>query len=407
MANNSLGDFFAQFEEEANQHIAEESKTNEHMRKGVEEHGLETVKTQAQTTTKEQITEAIGYMSEDIEKMTAKPQSKQQIQPKTSKPQQIQPQEKPKMKIGGKGGLSIKPKSGQTKHASSNQSNCNIKDSQPKPKIGGIKLGHKPKVEKSGEMIDLFVGEEPKPVQNTKQTQQIQSNSSQNVKDEFGIFGEPPIEVEKEYKSNGDKQPIITEHKDVFNPDGPFIPEKNIKEAISLGETIQEAKQIQQEPQQSIPKSGQDRQDAIRQRIQQVQQEQWQPFNANKHFTEKDLENPLYTPEQRQYVINRLSQNAMEDQLQAELEYSKVEEELRGEELAEELFKRSETPIMFKEKWMEMYHKAINSNKKGVIQRKLSNGKFRFNEDGVQEIMPDMETYGLTSNEMFSRQWSI
>ena len=398
MANNSLGDFFAQFEEEANQHIAEESKTNEHMRKGVEEHGLETVKTQAQTTTKEQITEAIGYMNEDIEEMTAKPQSKQQIQP----------QEKHKMKIVGKGGLSIKPKSGQTRQTSSNQSNSNIKDFQSnKPKIGGIKLGHKPKVEKSGEMIDLFVDEEPKPIQNTKQTQQTQSNSSQNVKDEFGIFGEPPIEVEKEYKSNGNKQPIITEHKDVFNPDGPFIPEKNVKEAISLGEAIQEAKQIQQEAQQSIPRSGQDRQDAIQQRIQQVQQEQWQPFNANKHFTEKDLENPLYTPEQRQYVINRLSQSAMEHQLQAELEHGKVEEELRGEELAEELFKRSETPIMFKEKWMEMYHKAINSNKKGVFQRKLSNGKFRFNEDGTREIMPDMETYGLTSNEMFSRQWSI
>ena len=71
------------------------------------------------------------------------------------------------------------------------------------------------------------------------------------------------------------------------------------------------------------------------------------------------------------------------------------------------LFKKSETSEKFKEKWMKVYNKAINSKKKNSINSKVREGKFRINNDGNIEIMPEFDTFGKTSKFLLNEHWNI
>lgn len=70
------------------------------------------------------------------------------------------------------------------------------------------------------------------------------------------------------------------------------------------------------------------------------------------------------------------------------------------------MFKKSETNEFYREKWYEIYNKAINSDKKTQTNKKVREGKFRI-VDGTIEILPDHETFNKTSRDLLSEQWNI
>ena len=71
------------------------------------------------------------------------------------------------------------------------------------------------------------------------------------------------------------------------------------------------------------------------------------------------------------------------------------------------MFENSETAPFFKEKWMALYQKAINSDKKTLINDKIRRGRFRINEEGKMEILPDFETKGKSSKQLLRESWKI
>ena len=73
----------------------------------------------------------------------------------------------------------------------------------------------------------------------------------------------------------------------------------------------------------------------------------------------------------------------------------------------EKMFENSETALFFKEKWMALYQKAINSDKKTLINDKIRRGRFRINEEGKMEILPDFETKGKSSKQLLRESWKI
>ena len=72
----------------------------------------------------------------------------------------------------------------------------------------------------------------------------------------------------------------------------------------------------------------------------------------------------------------------------------------------EEMFTKSDTDEKFKEKWFELYQKSIESNKNTMTNRKIRNGKFRFDDAGKLEILPDFDTYGKSSKQLLQEQWN-
>lgn len=79
----------------------------------------------------------------------------------------------------------------------------------------------------------------------------------------------------------------------------------------------------------------------------------------------------------------------------------------RTEDFINRMFIESETNIRFKEKWIELYEKAINSDKKTIINNKIRNGRFRIKDDGKLEILADFNTYGKTSKELLNMRWKL
>lgn len=72
----------------------------------------------------------------------------------------------------------------------------------------------------------------------------------------------------------------------------------------------------------------------------------------------------------------------------------------------EEMFTKSGTDEKFKEKWFELYQKSVESNKNTMTNRKIRNGKFRFDDAGKLEILPDFDTYGKSSKQLLQEQWN-
>lgn len=136
---------------------------------------------------------------------------------------------------------------------------------------------------------------------------------------------------------------------------------------------------------------------------------EWKPFNPkdNRKYTKEDLGNPLYSSEETRFVKSIIEKNELEGQLEQELAKGIQKDEQVDENLAERLFNRSDTPLAYKKMWMDLYNKAKNSDKKGVFQKKISNGKFRIDENGTKEILPDMETHGITSSDLLNMEWKV
>lgn len=82
----------------------------------------------------------------------------------------------------------------------------------------------------------------------------------------------------------------------------------------------------------------------------------------------------------------------------------KKQDEL-SEELIEKLFVESETDINFKEKWIELYKKALESDKKTLTNNKVRRGRFRLDEKGKLIILSDFNTYNKSSKDLLHDNW--
>lgn len=98
--------------------------------------------------------------------------------------------------------------------------------------------------------------------------------------------------------------------------------------------------------------------------------------------------------------INKINKN-----LKLKLNQSK--KEYTNNDIIDEFFIKSETELKFKDKWIEIYNKAINSEKNTITVDKIKRGKFRINEQGKIEILPDHETYGKTSKILLKENWKL
>lgn len=78
-----------------------------------------------------------------------------------------------------------------------------------------------------------------------------------------------------------------------------------------------------------------------------------------------------------------------------------------SEQKLERMFIESETKIQFRDKWYEIYNKAVNSDKKTIINNKIRNGRFRIQDDGKLEILADFNTYGKSSKELLNMNWKL
>lgn len=71
------------------------------------------------------------------------------------------------------------------------------------------------------------------------------------------------------------------------------------------------------------------------------------------------------------------------------------------------LFRISGSSPDRKDRWMELVKQAWESDKKTLTNKKIKNGKFRLDKDGMIEILPDHETRGLSSKELLKEHWRI
>lgn len=77
------------------------------------------------------------------------------------------------------------------------------------------------------------------------------------------------------------------------------------------------------------------------------------------------------------------------------------------EALIERLFLESETDTKFHDAWVDLYKKALSSDKQTMTNAKIRKGRFRFDETGKLEILPDFSTYGKTSKDLMNQIWEI
>lgn len=80
-------------------------------------------------------------------------------------------------------------------------------------------------------------------------------------------------------------------------------------------------------------------------------------------------------------------------------------EEEKAKRIAEELFVKSETPIEFKEQWMQIYNKGLSSTKNTMTSQKVKKGRFRLDSHGEIEILADFDTYGKSSKDLLKLNW--
>ena len=56
---------------------------------------------------------------------------------------------------------------------------------------------------------------------------------------------------------------------------------------------------------------------------------------------------------------------------------------------------------------MEIYNKAISSNKNTQTNAKVQKGRFRINDTGKIEILADYSTYNKTSKQLLNEKWKV
>lgn len=75
------------------------------------------------------------------------------------------------------------------------------------------------------------------------------------------------------------------------------------------------------------------------------------------------------------------------------------------EDSVEDMFIRSETPESRRKDWFETYENAIKSKKNNYIIEKIRRGKFSITSEGTQIILPELDTYGKSSQELLGEDW--
>lgn len=71
----------------------------------------------------------------------------------------------------------------------------------------------------------------------------------------------------------------------------------------------------------------------------------------------------------------------------------------------ERLFLKSGSSLEFKNNWIAQYQKAHASKKHGVIIDKFKRGKFYINEQGVLNILPEIETHNKSAKDLLKKKW--
>ena len=75
------------------------------------------------------------------------------------------------------------------------------------------------------------------------------------------------------------------------------------------------------------------------------------------------------------------------------------------EDSVEDMFIKSETPESRRKDWFETYENAIKSKKNNYIIEKIRRGKFSITSEGTQIILPELDTYGKSSQELLGENW--
>lgn len=94
-----------------------------------------------------------------------------------------------------------------------------------------------------------------------------------------------------------------------------------------------------------------------------------------------------------------------EDIKEIERVRQETEDEQKNLEKILTLFKNSETNEEWKGKWMEIYEKALKSTKKTLTNDKIRRGRFRINEKGDIEILPDFPTHAFSAKGLLQQKW--
>ena len=77
----------------------------------------------------------------------------------------------------------------------------------------------------------------------------------------------------------------------------------------------------------------------------------------------------------------------------------------QNQEEIEELFLKSGSSLEFKNAWIAQYQKAHSSKNSGVIVDKFKRGKFYINEQGVLNILPEIETHNKSAKDLLKQKW--
>lgn len=110
------------------------------------------------------------------------------------------------------------------------------------------------------------------------------------------------------------------------------------------------------------------------------------------------------TIEEKPKVVEESKQKESQEEL---IKYQKEKEEENNIIKQEELFEMSGTSLSFKDKWERTYNSALKKEISNLFNDKVKNGKFRYDKDGVLEILPEMQTYGKSSKELLESRWEI
>lgn len=83
----------------------------------------------------------------------------------------------------------------------------------------------------------------------------------------------------------------------------------------------------------------------------------------------------------------------------------KIAVDVNNMEEIEKLFLKSGSSLEFKNNWIAQYQKAHASKKHGVIVDKFKRGKFYINEQGVLNILPEIETHNKSAKDLLKQKW--
>ena len=76
-----------------------------------------------------------------------------------------------------------------------------------------------------------------------------------------------------------------------------------------------------------------------------------------------------------------------------------------SEDLAEKLFKMSETHPSLKSKWLDVYNTALESKKDNYAMKKIRQGQFMLDDKGVWFFPDNYDVRGKSSNDILKDSW--